>query len=103
MPDQPHPRRRFQFRLRTLMIGVTLLAVVCAASAQTFHEWQIVRKREAWISGHQQCREPWRIFANCHRFAEKDASAGPSWFRILIGDQTFEYVMAGADENGAND
>jgi hypothetical protein len=31
MPDQPSPRRRFQFRLRTLMIGVTLLAVVCWA------------------------------------------------------------------------
>ena len=29
MPDQPPPRRRFQFRLRTLMIGVTLLAVAC--------------------------------------------------------------------------
>jgi hypothetical protein len=28
-PDQPPPRRRFQFRLRTLMIGITLLAVVC--------------------------------------------------------------------------
>ena len=25
MADQPSPRRRFQFRLRTLMIGVTLL------------------------------------------------------------------------------
>ena len=28
MPDQFSPRRRFQFRLRTLMIGVTLLAAV---------------------------------------------------------------------------
>jgi hypothetical protein len=33
MADQPSPRRRFQFRLRTLMIGVTLLAVVCAVFA----------------------------------------------------------------------
>jgi hypothetical protein len=30
VPDQPSPRRRFQFRLRTLLIGVTLLAVACA-------------------------------------------------------------------------
>jgi hypothetical protein len=29
MADQPSPRRRFQFRLRTLMIVVTVLAVVC--------------------------------------------------------------------------
>jgi hypothetical protein len=30
MADQPPPRRRLQFRLRTLMIGITLLAVACA-------------------------------------------------------------------------
>jgi hypothetical protein len=30
MPDQPSPRRRFQFRLRTLLIVVTLLAAGCA-------------------------------------------------------------------------
>jgi hypothetical protein len=29
MASQPSHRRRFQFRLRTLMIGVTLLAVAC--------------------------------------------------------------------------
>jgi hypothetical protein len=28
MPDQPPVRRRFQFRLRTLLIGVTLSAAV---------------------------------------------------------------------------
>jgi hypothetical protein len=28
-PGQPPPRRRFQFRLRTLLIGVTLAALVC--------------------------------------------------------------------------
>jgi hypothetical protein len=31
MADQPSPRRRFQFRLRTLMIVVTLLTVSCAS------------------------------------------------------------------------
>jgi hypothetical protein len=30
MAAQTSPRRRFQFRLRTLMIVVTLLAGVCA-------------------------------------------------------------------------
>ena len=29
MSCKPSPRRRFQFRLRTLMIVVTLLAVAC--------------------------------------------------------------------------
>jgi hypothetical protein len=28
MADQPSPRRRFQFRLRTLMIGVTVVGVL---------------------------------------------------------------------------
>jgi hypothetical protein len=38
------PRRRFQFRLRTLLIVVTLLAVVCGYVA---HEAKIVRERDA--------------------------------------------------------
>ena len=44
MPEQPSPRRRFQFRLRTLLIGVTLLAVPLA-----YVGWQakIVRERHA--------------------------------------------------------
>ena len=39
-------RRRFQFRLRTLVVGVTLLAVVCAYVA---HQARIVRDRQAWV------------------------------------------------------
>ena len=33
MPDQPSSRRRFQFRLRTLLIGVALVAVACCVIA----------------------------------------------------------------------
>ena len=40
------PRRRFQFRLRTLMIGVTLLAVVCSYAA---HQAQLVHKRRTFL------------------------------------------------------
>src|SRR5580693_1171162 len=49
MADQPQPRRRFQFRLRTLMIGVTLLAVPLG-----YVGWQakIVREREAFLENH---------------------------------------------------
>jgi hypothetical protein len=44
--DSPAPRRRFQFRLRTLMIGVTLLAVPMG-----YIGWQakIVAERKAWL------------------------------------------------------
>jgi hypothetical protein len=36
MADQPSSRSRFQFRLRTLMIVVTLLAVVCPLGVRLF-------------------------------------------------------------------
>jgi hypothetical protein len=41
MANQPSPRRRFQFRLRTLMIGVTLLAIPCG-----YVGWQLKWIRE---------------------------------------------------------
>jgi hypothetical protein len=44
MADQPSPRCRFQFRLRTLMIGVTLLALVCAYVGG---QAKIVKERKA--------------------------------------------------------
>ena len=47
MPDQPSPRRRFQFRLRTLMIGVTLLAVVCGYVG---HQAEIVHRRQSGMA-----------------------------------------------------
>jgi hypothetical protein len=46
MADQPPPRRRFQFRLRTLMIGVTLLAVPCTYFARSI---EIARTRRATL------------------------------------------------------
>jgi hypothetical protein len=47
MADQPTPRRRFQFRLRTLMIVVTLLAIPCG-----YVGWQvkIVKQRNEMLS-----------------------------------------------------
>jgi chorismate mutase len=43
MPAPPSPRRRFQFHLRTLLIGVTLLAVLSSAVT-----W-VVRDRQRLI------------------------------------------------------
>jgi hypothetical protein len=47
MPAQPSPRRRFQFRLRTLMIGVTLFCVVGGG----YVVWQkkVVLERKAML------------------------------------------------------
>ncbi len=40
----PSPRRRFQFRLRTLLIGVTLLAPICGYLGR---QWERNREEEA--------------------------------------------------------
>jgi hypothetical protein len=47
MTDQPAPRRRFQFRLRTLLIAITLFCIACG-----YVEWQakIVMDRKAAVS-----------------------------------------------------
>jgi hypothetical protein len=49
MADQPSSRR-FQFRLRTLFIAVTLLAV---ALGFVFHKINRTREREAFIASHR--------------------------------------------------
>jgi hypothetical protein len=56
MADQPSPRRRFQFRLRTLMIGVTLFALIPCG----YIGWQtkIVRARTAWAVEYKRCHWP---------------------------------------------
>jgi hypothetical protein len=46
MPEDPQVRRRFQFRLRTLLIGVALFAIPCAYIA---HEYRLVQKRHAML------------------------------------------------------
>ncbi len=50
---EPSQRRRFQFRLRSLLIGVTLFALIPCG----YVGWQakIVRERKAWAA-HQQYR-----------------------------------------------
>ena len=46
------PRRRwFQFRLRTLLIGVVLLAIPCAYIG---HEARTVAARKEWLAHHPQ-------------------------------------------------
>jgi hypothetical protein len=51
----PSPRRRFQFSLRTLMIGVTLLAVYCGPFVWLFQDRQrlIHERDEAKVQAEQ--------------------------------------------------
>jgi hypothetical protein len=81
MPDQPSPRRRFQFRLRTLLIGVTLLAVICGYVA---HEYQTVQER-------------WNYLENENIVVDPDGTASIPFIRRLLGDQSIAVIGMPAD------
>lgn len=50
--EQGKPRHRwFQFRLRTLLVGVVLLSIPCAYLG---HEAAIVAARKEWLVRHEQ-------------------------------------------------
>ena len=52
-PDNAEPRLpRFQFRLRTLLIGVALLGVLCAVGRYVAHEVMTVAARTKWYNSH---------------------------------------------------
>jgi hypothetical protein len=84
MANQPSPRRRFQFRLRTLMIGVTLLAVVYG-----YVGWQakIVRERRALqIKYARQIGCNIRFAGFPGEFIPADFQTSTTWVRRLLGD-----------------
>jgi hypothetical protein len=87
------PRRRFQFRLRTLLIVVTLLAVVCA---YVTHEAAIVRKREAWLETHFESFK-----GKSHMFkiiVQADRNRVPSGLRKWLGDYDLQsWVLSRQD------
>jgi hypothetical protein len=82
MESVKRKRRGFQFRLRTLMIGVTLLAIPCA-----YVGWQakIVGERKAWLNAHPQ-----RYLAGSPSeiVVYGDHNQRPSRVRLRLGDQT---------------
>jgi hypothetical protein len=77
---------RFQFRLRTLMIAVTLLAVACWYVRQ---QAEIVRERRAMIK---------RITTTDKGLVSRAYSSPPEavpsvpWFRFLLGDEPMPYI-----------
>jgi hypothetical protein len=79
-PAAPKRRRRFQFRLRTLFVLVTMAAVACGYVA---HEYRIVRERTAMVySGH------WTDSARCY-----PSSAGKiPWLRVMLGDRAYSDI-----------
>jgi hypothetical protein len=90
MTDAPSPRRRFQFRLRTLMIGVTLFALIPCGNVG----WQakIVRERQAWIA-HQPFRLRTDQPKNVRELAQGDTTQSPSRVRLWLGDESVEAIV----------
>jgi hypothetical protein len=70
----PSSHRRFQFPLRTLMMGVTLLAVACWYVAG---QAKIVRERKQFIAAHSSY-----LFA----YRGDPERPRPSWIRERMGD-----------------
>jgi hypothetical protein len=94
----PSPRRRFQFSLRTLLIGVTLLAVPCA-----YVGWQESTVRERWAM-RQRIKEVdnGSVSISVDRVVVVLQESGPQsknesaisipWIRRLLGDEAIEQI-----------
>ena len=102
MADAPNtaepgkPRRRwFQFRLRTLLVGVTLLAIPCAYVA---HEYRIVAARKSWMAQHPQ--GGYDVFG-----VGRSTEPTLSLVRRLLGDEPQEHLVVTTlgDEASARD
>ena len=79
---------RFQFRLRTLMIAVSLAAVPCAYVA---HEAKIVRARNAWLSSNRPVL-PEALYLTREVLGNQEK--GPSWIRVWLGDKSYREIWA---------
>ena len=88
---QPKPRRRwYQFSLRTMLIGVALLSLLCARFA---HEAMTVHERRAWLEANPQRSLGIRDAAPSYRFAEGNWSRRPSIVRLWLGDEARDAVF----------
>jgi hypothetical protein len=93
MPDQPSPRRRFQFRLRTLMIVVTLF---CVVGGYVAHEAKIVHDRRQWSVPVSDIKS-----GPATLIQRGDDSQRPGLLRMWLGDEAVGGIslpMGASDE-----
>jgi hypothetical protein len=90
MADSPAtPRRRFQFRLRTLMIGVTLFALIPCG----YVGWQakIVRERRSLCDAIKRTGgqvSPYRV-----EYGASVPVPQPNWLQRMLGDEPVGFVF----------
>jgi hypothetical protein len=89
-------RRWFQFSLRSLMIGVAILAVICGYVGR---QAKVVRDRKAYLQAntHDVKKEasaaaPLAITWTSVVFAEGDKTQAPNGIRIWLGDKAQDSV-----------
>jgi len=83
--NEPPKRRRYQFRLRTLLIVVTLVAVPCA-----YVGWQakVVRERRALLDSLKAAGG-----GAIPVFHYEYIPPPPPWIRRVFGDETVEELL----------
>ena len=88
MPDQPSPRRRFQFRLRTLLIGV---AIFCVVVGYVGGQASIVRERRALLDSIKADGGSYemRIYYN----EANPPPPPPPWLRRILGDEAVGWLL----------
>jgi hypothetical protein len=82
MADQFSPRRRFQFRLRTLMIVVTIF---CVVGGYVGHQVQLVHQRKLlldWITAHNG-----EVSITLKSPGRPDYRPSIPWLRRILGDR----------------
>jgi hypothetical protein len=85
MANEPYQRHPFQFRLRTLMIGVTL---VCLIAGYLAHEVGIVRERRDWLRTHDLLEKVGSYGSGAYlTLVPGKPEESPSLIRRLLGDE----------------
>lgn len=86
-------RRWFQFRLRTLLVGIILIGAACHVA----HEWQTVAARRAWITAHKSAWRGDSYTRAVTGFPDKR----PSIIRRVLGDQQYTWLIVTSPEDVA--
>ncbi len=94
------PLPRFQFRLRTLFVVVTIAGVACW---YTTIQHRIVERRKAWLM--QNERTYTVVVENEFPLdvAPRNPKADPSLFRRLLGDKICKWIYMDSDKSHASE
>ncbi|HEV3415637.1 MAG TPA: hypothetical protein VG056_02440, partial [Pirellulales bacterium] len=89
--ELPNRKRRFQFSLRTLLIGVTLLAVLCAYVAR---EVKIAKERRKAVETYEPLREIVKtVWRGGNEYESRDVLIEAPWPLRWFGEDGYKGVV----------